>query len=138
MKLQNIVRVPMIVMGLGVALLLASPLRAQQDSDPDTFDINPGTPVAEVVAAAPASTAPALTQDASQSVPVSQAAVISGADWNGMFAAPLNAVDVTMVLILAIGTGLVAIYTVAATRRQRRFSTARNAVPTSTSGATTH
>jgi hypothetical protein len=137
MKLQNIVRVPMMVMGLGVALLLASPVRAQQDIDPDTFDINPGTPAAEVVAAAPVSAAPVLALDASQSVPVSQA-VISGADWNGMFAAPLNAVDVTMILILAIGTGLVAIYTVAATRRQRRFSATRNAVPTSTSGATTH
>jgi len=138
MKLQNVVRVPMIVMGLGVAMLLASPARAQQEIDPDTFDINPGTPTAEVGAAAPVSAAAVLALDANQSVPVSQAAVISGADWNGMFAAPLNAVDVTMILILAVGTGLVAIYTVAATRRQRRFSTTRNAVPTSTSGATTH
>ncbi|MGA2427496.1 MAG: hypothetical protein ABSH13_03255 [Candidatus Acidiferrum sp.] len=138
MKLQNIVRVPMIVMGLGVALLLASPLRAQQEINPDTFDINPGTPKAELVAATPASAGPASASDASQSVPVSQAAVVSGADWNGMFAAPLNAVDVTMVLILAIGTGLVAIYTIAATRRQRRFSPARSGVHTSTSGATTH
>jgi hypothetical protein len=138
MKLQNIVRVPMIVMGLGVALLLASPLRAQQEINPDTFDINPGTPKAELVAAAPASAGPALASDASQSVTASQAGIVSGSNWNGMFAAPLNAVDVAMVLILAVGTGLVAIYTVAATRRQRRFSPARSSVQTSTSGATTH
>jgi hypothetical protein len=138
MKLQRIVRAPMIVMGLGVALLLASPMRAQQEINPDTFDINPGIPKAELVAAAPASAGPALASDAKQSATPSQAGMVSGSDWSGMFAAPLNAVDVAMVLILAVGTGLVAIYTVAATRQQRRFSSARSGVPTSTSGATTH
>jgi hypothetical protein len=138
MKLQSIVRASMIVMGLGVALLLASPMRAQQEIDPDTFDINPGTPKAELVAAAPASAGPALASDAGQSVTSSQAGMVSGSDWNGMFAAPLNAVDVAMVLILAAGTGLVAIYTIAATRQQRRFSSAGSGVRTSNSGATTH
>jgi hypothetical protein len=138
MKLQSIVRASMIVMGLGVALLLASPMRAQQEINPDTFDINPGTPKAELVAAAPASAGPALASDARQSVTSSQAGMVSGSDWSGMFAAPLNAVDVAMVLILAVGTGMVAIYTVAATRRQRRFCSAGSGVHTSNSGATTH
>jgi len=138
MKLQSIFRAPMIVMGLGVALLLASPIRAQQEVDPDTFDINPGTPKAEVAAAAPASTAPVMVSDASRNGTMSQAGIIAAPDWNGMFAAPLNAVDVAMVAILALGTGLVALYTVVATRRQRRFPPVRSSVQTSASGATTH
>jgi hypothetical protein len=137
MKLQNIVNVPMIAMGLGVALLLASPARAQQEINPDTFDITPGTPKAEVVAAAPALAPPVLASNASQNVAVSQAAITPMSHWNGMFAAPLNAVDVAMVVILAVGTGLVALYTMAATGR-RRFSSSRSSVQASTSGATTH
>ena len=138
MKLQSKVRASVIVMGLGVALLLASPMRAQQDVNPDTFDINPGTPKAELVAAAPTSAGPALATETTQSVASSQAGIVSGSYWDGMFAAPLNPVDVAMVLILAIGTGLVAIYTVAATRRQRRFSSAGAGIRSSNSGATTH
>lgn len=138
MKIQNIVRTPMIVMGLGVALLLASPVRAQQEIAPDTFDINPGTPKTEVVAAAPVSAATVLASDAGQKVAVSQAGVAATSNWDGMFAAPLNAVDVAMIVILAGGTGLVALYTVAATRRKRRFSPARGSVQASISGATTH
>ena len=138
MKIQNIVRTPMMVMGLGVALLLASPVRAQQEIAPDTFDINPGTPKTEVVAAAPVSPAMVLASDASPKVAVSQAGVASTSNWDGMFAAPLNAVDIAMIVILAGGTGLVALYTVAATRRRRRFSPARGSVQASISGATTH
>jgi hypothetical protein len=138
MKLQTIFRAPMIVLGLGVALLLASPVRAQQEVNPDTFDVNPGTPTAEIVAATPATASPVLAPDAGQRVVVSQASMVSGSDWNGMFAAPLNAVDVTMIVILAAGTGLVALYTITATRKQRRFSSVRGTVSTTTSGATTH
>jgi hypothetical protein len=138
MKIQNIVRTPMIVMGLGVALLLAGPVRAQQEINPDTFDINPGTPKTEVVAATPVSAATVLAADANQKVAVSQAGVAPTSNWAGMFAAPLNAVDVAMIVILAGGTGLVALYTAAATRRRRRFSSARGSVQASISGATTH
>jgi hypothetical protein len=129
MKLQRIVRVPMIVMGLGVALLLAGPVRAQQEVDPDTFDINPGTPRIELVAAAPV---------AIQNSGVTQASIMPASNWDGSFAASLNAVDVTMVVILALGTGLVALYTVAATRRQRRRAyPVRSYVYAQNSGATT-
>jgi hypothetical protein len=127
----------MIVLGLGVALLLASPVRAQQEVAPDIFDIDPGTPTAEIVAATPATANPILASDAGQRVVVSQASMVSGSDWNGMFAAPLNAVDVTMIVILGAGTGLVALYTIAATRRQRRFSSVRRTVSATTSGAAT-
>ena len=53
MKVQEIIRGSVVVMGLGIALFFASPVRAQQDMSPDTFDINPGTPRIELLAAAP-------------------------------------------------------------------------------------
>jgi hypothetical protein len=114
MKVQEIIRGAVVVMGLGIALFFASPVRAQQDASPDTFDINPGTPTE--VAVAVQVPVPVAVQDNG----VAQAAIMPASNWDGTFAAPLNAVDVTMVVILVMGTGLVAFYTVAATRRQRR------------------
>jgi hypothetical protein len=138
MKLQGIVRVSMIAAGLGVASLIASPVRAQQEIDPDTFDVNPGTPKAEIVTVAPVSAAPMVAWNSGQSVAISQAAIVSGSNWNGMFAAPLNAVDVAMLVILSVGTGFVALYTVVATRRRRHPSSEPIKVSALTSGATTH
>jgi hypothetical protein len=133
MKVQEIIRGSVVVMGLGIALFFASPVRAQQDASPDTFDINPGTP-AEVAVAVQVP-APVAVQDHG----VAQAAIMPASNWDGTFAAPLNAVDVTMVVILAVGTGLVALYTVAATRRQRRrVSSVSNSAYVASSGATTH
>jgi hypothetical protein len=133
MKVQEIIRGSVVVMGLGIALFFASPVRAQQDVNPDTFDINPGA-ATEVVVAAQVP-APVAVQDSG----VAQAAIMPASNWDGSFAAPLNAIDVTMVVILAVGTGLVALYTMAATRRQRRrASPERNNVYVATSGATTH
>jgi hypothetical protein len=133
MKLPRIVRVPMIVMGLGIALL-AGPVRAQQEVDPDTFDINPGTPKTEVRAAAPVA-APNAVQNSA----VAKASIVPASSWDGTFGAPLNAVDVAMVVILALGTALVALYTVTATRRQlRRPSPVRSGAYAQSSGATTH
>src|SRR5260370_40335686 len=48
MKIQKAFRTrAMLLAGLGAALLLATPVRAQQDMDPTYFDINPDTPRAE-------------------------------------------------------------------------------------------
>ena len=91
MKLQEIIRGSVVVMGLGIALFFASPVRAQQDMSPDTFDINPGTPTE--VAVAVQVPAPVGVQDNG----VAQAAIMPASNWDGTFAAPLNAVDVTMV-----------------------------------------
>jgi hypothetical protein len=133
MKVQEIIRGSVVVMGLGIALFFASPVRAQQEMSPDTFDINPGTPT-EVAVAAPVA-APSAVQNTS----VTQAAIMPASNWDGPFAAPLNAIDVTMVVILVVGTGLVALYTVAATRRRRRrASPVSNSAYVASSGATTH
>src|SRR5690348_8683131 len=44
MELQKKIRMQMMMVGLGAALLMAGSARAQQDMDPTYFDINPGTP----------------------------------------------------------------------------------------------
>ena len=51
MKFQNKIRMQMIMVGLGAALLMAGSARAQQDMDPTYFDVNPGTPAASKVVA---------------------------------------------------------------------------------------
>ena len=51
MEFRKVIRMQVLLMGLGASLLLAISARAQQDMDPAAFDVNPGTPhVAKVVA----------------------------------------------------------------------------------------
>jgi hypothetical protein len=131
MKLQEIIRGSVIVVGLGVALLFTGPVRAQQEISPDMFDINPGPPSAQVVQVA--------ATTAVQNSGATQASFTPASKWDGAFAAPLNAVDVTMVAILVVGTAFIALYTVAAKRRQRRrLSAIRSGGYAQNSGATTN
>src|SRR5258707_15156704 len=44
MKLQNKIRMQMVMVGLGATLLMAGSASAQQDMDPTYFDAKPGTP----------------------------------------------------------------------------------------------
>ena len=53
MKLHNIVRTQLMLMGLGAALLFAGSACAQQDMDPTDFPINSGTPKVESAAVQP-------------------------------------------------------------------------------------
>src|SRR5258707_6428937 len=50
MKSQKRIRIQMVLVGLGAALLMAGSARAQQDMDPTYFDINPGTPAVQKAA----------------------------------------------------------------------------------------
>src|SRR5260221_6776475 len=50
MKSQERIRMQMVIVGLGVALLMAGSAHAQQDMDPTYFDINPGTPAVQKAA----------------------------------------------------------------------------------------
>src|SRR5260221_3404725 len=50
MKSQERIRMQMVIVGLGAALLMAGSARAQQDMDPTYFDINPGTPAVQKAA----------------------------------------------------------------------------------------
>ena len=52
MKFQKKLRMQMVIVGLGAALLMAGSARAQQDMNPTYFDANPATPaVSKIVVA---------------------------------------------------------------------------------------
>src|SRR5467141_3287121 len=98
MKLQNKVRMQMVLMGLGAALLLTSSARAQQDMDPTYFDVNPGTP-GKVADVRTAQSSPAIVENGNQAE--SALAIASGKDATleaGM--TRLAVVDAGIVLIL--------------------------------------
>src|ERR1700737_1152015 len=79
MKFQNKIRMQMMMVGMGAALLMAGSTRAQQDMDPTYFDINPGTPAVQkaAVGGGAQSQIPVKTQrdDAASAL-----AVVSGKD----------------------------------------------------------
>jgi hypothetical protein len=120
MKLQNIVRANVMLMGLGAALLLAGSAFAQQDMDPTGFPVNPGTPKVEVAA----------VQPALQSAPVTKAenaGTAAQVSWWGAQTAQesdlsrMMVVDATMAVIMLAGVASIALYAIAATKRERRL-----------------
>ena len=87
MNYRNLIRVQLALVAFGVALVLASPVRAQQETDPTTFDVNPGTSQFVVASAQTqeavipssnaqlAATQPAAEQQATSTLPVQNADV---------------------------------------------------------------
>jgi hypothetical protein len=120
MELQKRIRMQMVMVGLGAALLMAGSARAQQDMDPTYFDINPGTPAASKAAAlrvaqgAPAATPNGSTQSALKLAVSKEATLEAGV-------ARMAIVDACIALILLGGIGSIALYATAATRRERNL-----------------
>jgi hypothetical protein len=119
MKSQERIRMQMVIVGLGAALLMAGSARAQQDMDPTYFDINPGTPAVQkaAVVRSAQSYIPAKTESNDSA---SALAVVSGED------ATLEAgitrvavIDLGIALILFGGIISIVLYAMAATRRER-------------------
>jgi threonine/homoserine/homoserine lactone efflux protein len=142
-RLRDVAGIPMMIVGLGTVLLLASPVRAQQEIDPDTFDINPGTAVAEEAKApaeAPAAMSTAHVENATPQQAVVYAALFTpGVTQQEKPLSHPTAVDMTMGVILMVGTAMIAFYVVAATRRTHRLQSSLNRSAYSpASGATTH
>ncbi len=142
MKLHKIVRMQVMLMGLGAALLLASSAYAQQDMDPTDFPMNPGTPKVErhVVRRAALNVDPASGMKA-------DAAIAPAALWSGQSTQQesdldrMIVVDATMVVILVAGIGAIVLYAMAATKRERRLQPILQDTPygpVPVSGATTH
>jgi hypothetical protein len=129
MKLQKMIRMQVMLMGMGAALLLASSAYAQQDMDPTDFAINPGTPRVDTRAVARTAAVPTATQkiNSEEAVPASL--------WNGQATQEeadltrLTIVDGTMVVILMAGVGLIVLYAMAATRRERRVQISPESAP---------
>jgi hypothetical protein len=118
MKLQNVVRTQLMLMGLGAALLLAGSAYAQQDMDPTDFPINPGTLKVERAAVQPAAQTVVVTKadDAQAAVPTTWSESTEESSLTRMMV-----VDGTMVVILLVGVASIALYAIAATKRERRL-----------------
>ncbi|HWW17209.1 MAG TPA: hypothetical protein VNY81_01210 [Candidatus Saccharimonadales bacterium] len=124
MKFQTKIRMQMVIVGLGAALLMAGSARAQQDMDPTYFDVNPGTPAAsKVVAVRTAqSSARATENEAAQS-----ALTLASSKESTLEAgvARMAIVDASAVLILFGGVMSIVLYARAATRRERMMVASR-------------
>jgi hypothetical protein len=137
MEFRKMIRMQVMLMGLGAALLMASSARAQQDMDPTAFDVNPGTPRTAKVAAARA------VQSSVTVKKTDSTASVNASLWSGQETqqeadlARLTMMDATMVLILMAGVGLIVLYAMAATKRERRLEMSpQRASYTPASGAT--
>ena len=138
MKLQNVVRTQMMLMGLAGALLLAGSAYAQQDMDPTDFPINPGTVQVERHATQQTAqaTAPAKQVQAEGMVP---ALFTSPSTQQESDFSRLVIVDAGMIVILMLGVTGIVLYAKAATKREGRLQPILPDGPySSVSGATTH
>jgi recombinational DNA repair protein (RecF pathway) len=138
MKFQKSVRMSMMLVGLGAALLLARSARAQQDVDPTTFDINPGAVKVEQPVAQKAASIVAPAKVENESL-VQTALWSSKATQQETDLARVTLVDALLVVILLAGTGLIVMYAKVATRRERRLQPIlQDGHYAPASGATTH
>ena len=118
MKVQNKVRVQMLMVGLGAALLMAGSARAQQDMDPTYFDVNPGTPAVSktvLVKAAPSSQAAKENASAESTLALANRSDVT----LETSVTRVAIVDSGIALILLAGVVLIARYAVAAARGAR-------------------
>ena len=118
MKFQTRMRMQMLMVGVGAALLMAGSARAQQEMDPTYFDVNPGTPAVSKVAVAPAAQrAQAISENEQAENAVTLASIQESTLEGGV--TRLTVVDAGVVLILLAGVFSIAAYALAATRRER-------------------
>ena len=128
MELQKKIRMQMVMVGLGAALLLAGSARAQQDMDPTYFDVNPGTPaVSKAAAIRVAQSSPAVNENGSTqgalTLAVSKEATLEAG------VARMAIVDAGVVLVLLGGIFSIVLYAMAATRRERNLGVSRVNAP---------
>ena len=118
MKFQTRIRMQMLMVGLGAALLMAGSARAQQEMDPTYFDVKPGTPVVSKVAVAPAAqSAPASPRNGQAKDAATLASIQESTLEGGV--TRMTIVDAGVVLILLGGVFLIAAYALVATRLER-------------------
>jgi hypothetical protein len=118
MKFQNKIRMQMVMLGLGAALLMAGSARAQQDMDPTYFDVKPGTPaVSKAVVVRTAQNLQAAKENVSAE---STLALANRSDVTlETSVTRIAVVDSGVALILLAGVVLIARYAVAAARGAR-------------------
>jgi hypothetical protein len=119
MKFANRIRMHAMLVGLGTSLLLANATYAQQDTEPTTFDVNPGVAPAQTAAAAPAGVntvvmTPAQSEDTRPATATKEQAVVEEAD-----ARTWTEVDTLTLMALLLCVGSAIAHGVSKTRRDR-------------------
>jgi hypothetical protein len=117
MEFQTKIRMQLVMVGLGAALLMAGSARAQQDVDPTYFDVNPGTPAVSKVV--PVQTGQSPTPAAESSFAQSELALASSKEETlEAGVARMAIVDTGIVMLLFGGVISIVLYAKAATRRR--------------------
>jgi hypothetical protein len=136
MKFQKMIRVQLMMVGLGAALMLASSARAQQDMDPTTFDINPGVSQADNGAAVrTAQGSPAATEMNAEAAAVANQ---NDADVSQAALAQWTPTDTMVGLVLIAGMLSIVVYAAAATREHLPRISSQSGSYVPTTGATAH
>ena len=118
MKFQTKIRMQILMVGLGAALLMAGSARAQQDMDPTYFDVKPGAPaVSKVVAVRTAQSSARAAENGTAQNAVMLASSKESTLEAGV--ARMAILDAGAVLILFGGVISIVLYARAATRRER-------------------
>jgi hypothetical protein len=117
-ELQKKIRMQMMMVGLGAALLMAGSARAQQDMDPTYFDVNPGPPAvskAPVVRMAHNSPAAAenVRAESTLALATSKDATLEAS------VTRMAVLDASVILILLGGVVSIVLYAMKATHRER-------------------
>lgn len=115
MKSQRMLRIPLLLAALGAVLLLPSSVRAQQDMDPATFDIQPGVPQMDSAASlrTAQSALPAVRTEAEALAPADVTEAVQ-----------ITTVDQSMILALVICAAVIVLRGIAEVRRQRMVQSA--------------
>jgi hypothetical protein len=125
MKFQTKIRMQVIMVGLGAALLMAGLARAQQDMDPTYFDVNPGAPaVSQDVVVRTAQNTQAAVENAQ-----GQAVVANGDSTLESVMTRITIIDTSIAVILFGGVLAIVLYAMAATRRERGLQVPRATTP---------
>jgi len=125
MKFQTNIRMQVIMVGLGAALLMAGSARAQQDMDPAYFNVNPAAPaVSQHVVVRTAQNTQAPVENAQ-----GQAVVASGDSTLESVMTRVAIVDASIAVILFGGVLIIVLYAMAATRRERGLQVSRATTP---------
>jgi hypothetical protein len=115
MKFQKVIRMPMMLAGLGIGLLLANPVRAQQEVDPTYFEVAPGAQANQPAAVAEA---PSLESVSAASTEV---AVPAATDFDGAaIAVRWTEVDTLTTMATILCLAFVILHGIAETRRERQ------------------
>jgi hypothetical protein len=120
MKFQKMIRIQMMLMGMGAGLLLARPACAQQDMDPTIFEDSANTPVMDQPLNATPSAEATKVAAADSAAPLAAQRV----DATG-----LTSMDMSAVVVLMIGIGSIVLLGLAEAVREGRRRTWREKAP---------